>query len=95
MSDHRFQGRYINKDEDGGKIFLNRTNYEYLTLEQALVDFSILIEHVKKTSVGTVNSKVIVIGTMLAALMRFKYPHLVDGALSSSTPLYASEPSSC
>lgn len=70
-------------------VFRNASydNLQYLTIEQALSDISYLIgdatEHLEAP-----NAKVIVWGTgyggTLAALARDKYPHLIDGAWSSS-----------
>lgn len=56
-------------------------------MEQTLSDIAYLIREVKE-NLDAPNAKVIVWGTAyggtLAALAREKYPHLIDGAWSSS-----------
>jgi pimeloyl-ACP methyl ester carboxylesterase len=63
-------------------------NLVYLTSEQALADAANFIAKIKAP-----NQKVIVFGGSysgcLAAWLRLKYPHLVDGAIASSAPVQA------
>ncbi|XP_014233688.1 putative serine protease K12H4.7 [Trichogramma pretiosum] len=68
-------------------------NLVYLSSEQALADLAYFIEAMPKMYNMTQNSKWIVFGGSypgsLAAWMRYKYPHLVHGAVSASGPLLA------
>lgn len=55
----------------------------YLTSEQALADYAVLIRHIKSSIPGSSLSKVIAFGGsyggMLAAWFRMKYPNVVQG----------------
>lgn len=69
-----------------------RQNMQYLTAEQALADYAILITHLK-SDLGSHDSAVIGFGGsyggMLAAWFRMKYPNIIDGAIASSAPIWA------
>lgn len=62
----------------------------YLTSEQALADYAIVIEDLK-TNYSAEESPVVAFGGsyggMLAAWFRLKYPHITVGALSASAPI--------
>merc|ERR1719206_10798 len=91
-AEHRFYG----DSQPFGKPLVPNTQQDpavagYLTSWQALADYAGVINHVKLTIPGAENSPVIAFGEsyggMLSAWMRVKYPHLVDGAISSSAPM--------
>lgn len=67
-------------------------NLQYLNVDQALADLAYFIE-TKKKEKNLENSTVIVFGGSyagnMAAWARLKYPHLIQGALASSAPVYA------
>jgi lysosomal Pro-X carboxypeptidase len=64
---------------------------QYLTVEQALADFAVLITDIKKKNPLLSNSPVITIGGsyggMLSTWFRIKYPHIVEAAFASSAPI--------
>nr|XP_037289027.1 lysosomal Pro-X carboxypeptidase-like [Rhipicephalus microplus] len=85
--EHRFFGKSL---PFGNRSFESPEKLGYLTSDQALADYADLIIHLKYTLPGAEKSAVIAIGGsyggLLAAWMRLKFPHLVDGALSSGGP---------
>jgi pimeloyl-ACP methyl ester carboxylesterase len=86
FGEHRFFGKSM---PFGNKTFVN-INLKYLTVEQAMMDYVKLIQHVKGLYAAE-NSPVITFGGsyggMLAVWLRMKYPHIFQGALASSAPI--------
>uniref|UniRef100_A0A0R3QF49 Peptidase_S9 domain-containing protein n=1 Tax=Brugia timori TaxID=42155 RepID=A0A0R3QF49_9BILA len=82
FAEHRFYGK---SQPFGNESYATIRNLGYLSSEQALGDFALLIYHLKnKRLLVAQNSSVIAFGGsyggMLAAWMRIKYPHLVEGS---------------
>ncbi|XWS33442.1 hypothetical protein CRYUN_Cryun22dG0083300 [Craigia yunnanensis] len=87
--EHRYYGEsmpYGSKEEANR----NATTLSYLTTEQALADFAVLITDLKR-NLSAEGCPVVLFGGsyggMLAAWMRLKYPHVAIGALASSAPI--------
>lgn len=87
FAEHRFFGKSL---PFGNESFESPDKLGYLSSDQALADYADLILHLKYTLPGAEKSAVIAIGGsyggLLAAWMRLKFPHIVDGALSSGGP---------
>ncbi|VDO49198.1 unnamed protein product [Haemonchus placei] len=90
FAEHRFYGR----TQPYGATSYNTTDHlGYLSSEQALADFVLLIDYLKQKRIpGAENSPVIAFGGsyggMLAAWIRTKYPHKVAGAIAASAPVF-------
>ncbi|CAG9319139.1 unnamed protein product [Blepharisma stoltei] len=77
--EHRYYGDSVPSEED----------YQYLTTSQALYDFADILDQVVPSNTTAVIAFGSVYSGMLAAFMRIKYPHIIDGAIASSAPLLA------
>ncbi|PON92157.1 Peptidase S [Trema orientale] len=87
--EHRYYGESVPYG-NGEEAYKNATTLSYLTAEQALADFSVLITNLKK-NLSAEGCPVVLFGGsyggMLASWMRLKYPHIAIGALASSAPI--------
>ena len=88
FAEHRYFGDSL---PFGASSFNSQSTMKYLSPHQALADYARYISSLK-TSTEYSESAVIVVGGsyggMLSAWFRIKYPHLVDGALAASAPLF-------
>jgi pimeloyl-ACP methyl ester carboxylesterase len=63
-------------------------NYAYLNTDQVLLDYASIIMQLKPMETTPVVVFGGQYGGMLAAFMRIKFPHLVDGAIASAAPVF-------
>ncbi|KAI5659030.1 hypothetical protein M9H77_27823 [Catharanthus roseus] len=85
--EHRFYGESL---PFGKKSTKSAETLGYLSSQQALADYAVLIRSLKK-NLSSEASPVVVFGGsyggMLAAWFRLKYPHIAIGAVASSAPI--------
>lgn len=82
--------RYYGESLPFGNGSFEHDKIGYLSVEQAIADYAIIIRDIKK-NIDTDNPVIALGGSyggMLSAYIRFKYPNVVDAALASSAPIY-------
>lgn len=88
FAEHRYFGESM---PFGANSFNSQDQSKYLSPHQALADYARYIASLK-IDPNYSQSAVIVVGGsyggMLSAWFRIKYPHLVDGALAASAPIF-------
>lgn len=89
FAEHRYYGQ--------SQLFPNDplSNLQYLSAEQAIMDYVILIDHLKDRYHFSDADAIIGFGGsyggMLASWARFKYPHVWDGVIAGSAPIVTFE----
>lgn len=85
MLQHRYYGQSLPFGPDSLDL-----DPSYLTTQQALADYVVLINHLKR-DMGAFGSPVIAFGGsyggVLAAWLRMKHPQAVAGAIAASAPM--------
>ncbi|KAF7632710.1 hypothetical protein Mgra_00007928 [Meloidogyne graminicola] len=89
FAEHRF---FYNTLPFGNETYTKATNMVYLSQDQAIADYVLLIKYLKeKRLVNAKKSPVITFGSSyggeLNAWMRLKYPNVTAGAIASSAPI--------
>jgi len=88
FAEHRYYGSSM---PFGNKSYTHKQYYQYQSSMQALEDYVELIQFLRTNITGAAKSPVIAFGGsyggMLAAWIRIKYPHIVQGAIAASAPV--------
>ena len=87
--------RYFGTSQPFGDASYDNANLGFLTVEQAMMDFNLLVQNVRwqiATNYTTSKDFATIVfggsyGGMLAAWLRMKFPHTFQGALASSAPI--------
>jgi len=81
--------RYYGKSLPYGHNSFSPKYIGFLSIEQTLADYAVLLKHIMK-EYNASNSSVFAMGGsyggLLAGYMRYKYPHIISGAVASSAP---------
>lgn len=98
FAEHRYYGETL---PFGNYTYNNTNNLEWLTSEQALADYSVLVTALKDPASphylgrGAETSPVVAFGGsyggMLTAWARIKYPHVFAGGVAASAPIWQFE----
>jgi len=94
FAEHRYYGESLPYAQED--IVADAEKLKFLTTDQALADYATLIDFLQKNSFGTAqpaqHSPLVGFGGsyggMLGAWFRMKYPHLVDGVVAGSAPVW-------
>ncbi|XP_037947863.1 lysosomal Pro-X carboxypeptidase [Teleopsis dalmanni] len=84
FAEHRYYGKSL---PFGDNTFNDTSNLGYLSVEQVLEDYGKLIQSLLANHRRPVIAFGGSYGGMLAAWMRMKYPHIIEGALAASAPI--------
>ncbi|KAL5226938.1 hypothetical protein ABZP36_015203 [Zizania latifolia] len=89
FAEHRYYGESMPFGSKE-KAYNNSKSLAFLTAEQAIADYAVLLTNLKR-NLSSDGSPVVLFGGsyggMLAAWMRLKYPHISVGAVASSAPI--------
>lgn len=84
--------RYYGKSLPFGSNSFTTENIGFLSIEQTLADYAILLKRVRK-DYDIPKHPIFAFGGsyggILAGYMRYKYPHIIAGAVASSAPFYS------
>lgn len=89
--------RYFGESQPFGTLEESFKHQQYLSVEQALADFAVLAQHLRDSLPDGVGDTTAIVsfggsyGGMLSSWFRFKYPHIVDGAIAASAPIWSFE----
>eukprot|EP01083_Nonionella_stella_P254060 873548_1 len=99
FAEHRYYGESLPYSQED--IIDDTQKLKYLTTDQALQDYAVLIDYLKHNTFGyahefngqsSIQSPIIGFGGsyggMLAAWFRMKYPQYIDGVISGSSPIW-------